>query len=42
MEQSNKILLEVNNLSKYFNVGNGVVKAVDGVTFSIKKVRLLG
>lgn len=42
MEQSNKILLEVNNLSKYFNVGNGVVKAVDGVTFSIKKGETLG
>ncbi|WML37205.1 oligopeptide/dipeptide ABC transporter ATP-binding protein [Clostridium sp. OS1-26] len=36
-------LIEVKNLKKYFNVGNGsMLKAVDGVSFNIKKGETLG
>lgn len=36
-------LIEVKNLKKYFNVGNGsILKAVDGVSFNIKKGETLG
>ena len=42
-------LLEVKNLKKYFHLGGGffsqkstgIIKAVDDISFSIKKVRLL-
>lgn len=37
MSQSGEVLLAVNNLKTYFNTDDGVVKSVDGVTFSIKK-----
>jgi len=35
-------LLEVKNLKTYFATGDGVVKAVDGVNFSIEKGQTLG
>ncbi len=35
-------LLEVSNLRTYFQVNEGVLKAVDGVSFSIKKQETLG
>jgi peptide/nickel transport system ATP-binding protein len=35
-------LLEVRNLKTYFNTDDGVVRAVDGVTFSIDPERTLG
>lgn len=35
-------LLDVTNLQKHFTVGNGVVKAVDDVTFSISKGETFG
>lgn len=35
-------LLEVNNLKTYFDIDLGVVKAVDGVSFSIEQGRTLG
>ncbi|OEG00089.1 oligopeptide ABC transporter ATP-binding protein OppF [Vulcanibacillus modesticaldus] len=41
-QNNNEIILEVKNLKKHFNVGNGVVKAVDGVNFSIKRGETLG
>ena len=44
---SNKPLIEVNGLSKYFDVNTGLfkskkLKAVDNVSFSIKKGETLG
>ncbi|MDI6604329.1 MAG: ATP-binding cassette domain-containing protein [Thermoanaerobacteraceae bacterium] len=36
------ILLEVKNLKKYFNVSGGVLKAVDDVSFYIRKGETLG
>ena len=42
MSQSNDVLLEVNNLKTYFALDEGDLKAVDGVSFSIHKNRVLG
>ncbi|WP_461811216.1 ABC transporter ATP-binding protein [Faecalimonas sp.] len=36
------VLLQVNNLQSYFYTATGVVKAVDGVTFSLNKGKTLG
>lgn len=36
------VILEVKNLKKYFHVSGGVLKAVDDVSFSIKKGETLG
>lgn len=38
----NKVLLEVKNLKKYFHVSGGILKAVDDVSFTIKKGETLG
>jgi len=35
-------LLEVNNLKTYFRTDDGIVKAVDGVSFSVEKGKTLG
>ena len=35
-------LLEVYDLKKYFNVGSGVLHAVDGITFTLKQGQTLG
>lgn len=35
-------ILEVKNLKKYFNVGAGVLHAVDGVSFSVNKGETIG
>ena len=35
-------LLEVNDLQTHFHTREGIVRAVDGVSFSIKKGRTLG
>jgi ABC-type dipeptide/oligopeptide/nickel transport system ATPase component len=35
-------LLEVNNLRTYFHTRNGIVRAVDGVSFSIEKGKTIG
>lgn len=37
-----EILLEVRNLKKHFNVRNGVLKAVDGINFAIKRGETFG
>ncbi|KHO61135.1 MULTISPECIES: ABC transporter ATP-binding protein [Thermoanaerobacter] len=39
---NNKVLLEVKNLKKYFHVSGGILKAVDDVSFTIKKGETLG
>ena len=35
-------LLEVNDLKTYFRTDDGIVKAVDGVTFAVEKGKTLG
>lgn len=43
MQQNNEeYILEVKNLKKYFKAGKGAVKAVDDVSFGIKKGETLG
>jgi oligopeptide/dipeptide ABC transporter ATP-binding protein len=42
VKKMNERLLEVNNLQTYFYTSSGVVKAVDGVSFSLKKGQTLG
>jgi oligopeptide/dipeptide ABC transporter ATP-binding protein len=42
MESTSETLLSVENLKTYFFTENGVVKAVDGVDFYIKKGEVLG
>lgn len=39
---SNEIILDVKDLKTYFNTDNGIVKAVDGVSFKLKKGETLG
>ena len=36
------VLLKVENVKKYFNVGGGVLKAVDGISFELHKGETLG
>lgn len=40
--QEKEVLVEVKNLCKYFNVGGGNLKAVDGISFEIYKGETLG
>jgi oligopeptide transport system ATP-binding protein len=42
MANNNGALLTVNNLKTYFQTEDGVVKAVDGVTFTLQKGETLG
>jgi oligopeptide/dipeptide ABC transporter ATP-binding protein len=42
MPDQDNLVLEVKSLKTYFQVFEGVLKAVDGVSFSIKKGRTLG
>jgi len=42
MEETNDLLLQVKNLKTHFFLYEGVVKAVDGVTFDIRRGRTLG
>lgn len=37
MNNQNGNILTVNNLKTYFQTEDGVVKAVDGITFELKK-----
>ena len=41
-ERTNDAILTVEDLKTYFTVGDSVVKAVDGVSFTIKKGEILG
>ena len=41
-EQNNSPLLEVNNLKTYFFTEDGVVKAVDGVDFTVYPGEVMG
>ena len=36
------VLLDVKNLKKYFNTPNGVLHAVDDVTFTLERGKTLG
>ena len=38
----NDLLLEVRNLKTYFHAEEGVVRAVDGVDFSVRRGKTLG
>ena len=40
--KNNNSLLKVNNLKTYFYLDEGVLKAVDGVSFKIEKEKVLG
>jgi len=42
MSEINGTILTVNNLKTYFQTEDGVVKAVDGITFELKKGETLG
>ena len=42
MENQNGKILSVNNLKTYFQTEDGVVKAVDGITFTLEKGETLG
>ncbi len=42
MSANNGNLLEINNLCTYFNTEDGVVKAVDGISFTLKRGETLG
>ncbi len=42
MDNQNGSILTVNNLKTYFQTEDGVVKAVDGITFELKKGETLG
>ncbi|MEK7855682.1 MAG: dipeptide ABC transporter ATP-binding protein DppD, partial [Acidobacteriota bacterium] len=42
MTISNGTILSVNNLKTHFHTDDGVVKAVDGVSFGLKKGETLG
>src|SRR4026209_1937528 len=42
MTDANNNLLEVKNLRTYFDTEDGVVKAVDGISFSLKRGETLG
>jgi len=42
MSETNGTILSVNNLKTYFQTEDGVVKAVDGITFELKKGETIG
>src|SRR5690349_9755770 len=42
MNETNGTILSVNDLKTYFQTEDGVVKAVDGITFELKKGETLG
>jgi oligopeptide transport system ATP-binding protein len=42
MSETNGTILSVNNLKTYFQTEDGVVKAVDGITFNLQKGETLG
>ena len=39
---ANKIILEVDNLTKYFNTPGGLLHAVDGISFKLEEGKTLG
>ena len=40
--RQDEVLLDIRHLNTYFKTGNGRVKAVDDVSFQVKKGELLG
>src|SRR5215813_14482491 len=42
MSETNGTILSVNNLKTYFQTEDGIVKAVDGVTFQLRRGETLG
>jgi len=42
MSETNNVLVEVNDLRVQFDVRDGIVKAVDGATFSVRRGQTLG
>ena len=41
MQNNNEVLLKVDHLCQYFRMGRRDLKAVDDVSFEIKKAKLL-
>lgn len=41
-KENREVLLKVENVKKYFNVGSGTLKAVDGLSFELHKGETLG
>ena len=39
---SEKVLLKVENLEQHFKIGKATIKAVDGVSFEVKKGEVFG
>ena len=40
--KDNNLLLKVNNLKVYFYLDEGILKAVDGISFAIEREKVLG
>ena len=40
--RNNDILLKIRNVKKYFNTPSGIIKAIDDVSFDVKRGEIVG